>query len=111
VHRSPAPTRARRRARAAGARAAAVQLDRIEQRHGHVLEGLLLGLTGLLLAVLPAAFEGHRLGDLLSVKGRPVRRVIAVECQPSDDSWVELCTAAGVVLVGPATFKTLFVRD
>jgi hypothetical protein len=46
--------------------------------------------------------------DLLSAKWRPVRRVIAVEREPSDASWTELCEAAGVTLVWPATFDMLF---
>ncbi len=49
-----------------------------------------------------------RYAHLLAVKGRPVRRVIAVEREPSDASWIELCEAAGVTLVWPATFGTVF---
>jgi hypothetical protein len=49
-----------------------------------------------------------RYSHLLSSKGRPVRRVIAVEREPSDGSWSELCVATGVELVWPATFAALF---
>jgi hypothetical protein len=49
-----------------------------------------------------------RYAHLLGAKGRPVRRVIAVEREPSDASWIELCEAAGVTLVWPETFGTLF---
>ena len=49
-----------------------------------------------------------RYGHLLGAKGRPVRRVIAVERKPSDSSWKDLCAASGVELVWPETFGTLF---
>jgi hypothetical protein len=45
---------------------------------------------------------------LLTAKGRPVRRVIAVERDPSGASWLECCEAEGVTLVSPATFSVLF---
>ena len=43
----------------------------------------------------------------LESSGRPVVAVLAVERQPSDGSWVELCAAYGVRLVWPETFATL----
>lgn len=49
-----------------------------------------------------------RYAHLLSGKGRPVRKVIAVEREPSDPSWAELCEHSGVTLVWPATFGALF---
>lgn len=49
-----------------------------------------------------------RYAHLLGAKGRPVRCVIAAERQPADGSWSELCAAADVTLVWPATFATLF---
>jgi hypothetical protein len=53
----------------------------------------------------------HRYGDLLSAKGRPVRRVIGVERRPSDISWIELCARNNVRLVWPATFTALFAGE
>jgi hypothetical protein len=49
-----------------------------------------------------------RYAHLLGAKGRPVRRVIAAERRPSDASWFELCEAAGVTVVWPDVFDTLF---
>ena len=49
-----------------------------------------------------------RYGDLLATGGRPVRRIIAVERKPADDSWIRLCKACGVELVWPDSFETLF---
>lgn len=45
-----------------------------------------------------------RYGHLLSAKGRPIRRIIAVERQPRDDTWYELCESVGIELVTPADF-------
>ena len=49
-----------------------------------------------------------RYGHLLTAKGRPVRRVIAAERRPTDDSWLNLARSADVTLVWPDTFATLF---
>ncbi|MDX6697757.1 MAG: hypothetical protein QOE65_1154 [Solirubrobacteraceae bacterium] len=49
-----------------------------------------------------------RYAHLLGAKGRSIRRVIATEREPSDGSWSELCSAAGVTLVWPETFAILF---
>jgi hypothetical protein len=49
-----------------------------------------------------------RYARLLREKGRPVRIAIAVERDPADPSWFELCDSANVTLVWPATFATLF---
>jgi hypothetical protein len=53
---------------------------------------------------------GHvlRYAHLLRLKGRRVRCVIAAERRPTDSSWLELCAAAGVLLVWPGTFGSLF---
>lgn len=52
-----------------------------------------------------------RYAHLLSVKGSSVRKVIAVEREPSDPSWAELCAQSGVTLVWPATFGVLFAAS
>jgi len=49
-----------------------------------------------------------RYAQLLRGKGHPVRSVVAVERRPSDDSWLELCQAAGVLLIWPETFSSIF---
>lgn len=49
-----------------------------------------------------------RYAHLLGAKGRRVRPIIATARRPGDESWSELCQAAGVALVWPATFETLF---
>ena len=49
-----------------------------------------------------------RYAHLLGAKGRPVRPVVALERAPSDGSWATLCAGAGVTLVWPETFATLF---
>jgi hypothetical protein len=41
---------------------------------------------------------------LLATTGRAVRAVLAVEREPSDDAWKELCTSVGVQLVWPSVF-------
>lgn len=50
-----------------------------------------------------------RYGFLLGQKGRPVQLVIAVERDPTDASWRQLCQAAGVTLVSLGDFESLFV--
>jgi hypothetical protein len=52
-----------------------------------------------------------RYAHLLGVKDRPVRRVIAVEWEPSDASWTGLCAALGVALAWPDTFGKLFAES
>ena len=52
-----------------------------------------------------------RYADLLGDDERPVQKIIAVERQPTDDSWSRLCEAKGVVLVWPGTFETLFASE
>ncbi len=51
-----------------------------------------------------------RYAQLSEAKGRPVRRVIATEREPTDASWSELCRALGVALVWPTVFESLFER-
>jgi hypothetical protein len=34
--------------------------------------------------------------------------VLALEAEPSSPRWVDVCVTAGVILVWPATFQTLF---
>ena len=48
------------------------------------------------------------MAHVLGAKGRPVRPVIAAERRPSDASWIEQGDAAGVTLVWPAKFSTVF---
>jgi hypothetical protein len=44
---------------------------------------------------------------LLATTGRAVRAVLAVEREPSDDAWKDLCTSLGVQLVWPSVFDAL----
>jgi hypothetical protein len=48
-----------------------------------------------------------RYAHLLAAKGREVRPVLAVERQPADGSWVDLCDRLGVLLVWPPGFVQL----
>lgn len=48
-----------------------------------------------------------RYAHLLSSSGREVRPVLAVEHQPSDQSWQNLCERLGVLLVWPLGFGRL----
>lgn len=44
----------------------------------------------------------HRLYSLL---GRNTKGVLAVEVEPNDDSWIDLCASLGVTLVWPTVFE------
>lgn len=44
---------------------------------------------------------------LLGANGRPVRPVLAIEHAPTDQRWIGLCAAHGVVLVWPGEFDRL----
>jgi len=69
---------------------------------------------------LNATNEVHQLrygiGQLLEYRLRleehchVVRSVLAVERPPSDPRWLKICRAAGIDLVWPATFASLFER-
>jgi hypothetical protein len=51
-----------------------------------------------------------RYGHLLGAKCRPVRRIIAVERQPRDPTWHELCDALGIELLTPEDFAAAVLR-
>jgi hypothetical protein len=46
-----------------------------------------------------------RYRDLLTLRFPSVKAVLAVEREPSDESWLRLCTSHGVALVWPARFN------
>jgi hypothetical protein len=48
-----------------------------------------------------------RYGQQLTYKERPVRRIIAVEREPTDTTWIELCARYDVKLVWPEAFGDL----
>lgn len=56
----------------------------------------------------------YAIGQLVDYRARlleefpKVRPVLAVEREPSDPRWVEVCRAAGITLVWPETLRTLF---
>jgi hypothetical protein len=47
----------------------------------------------------------------LEMTGHTVRAVLAIECAPASDHWLDLCKRHGVSLVWPETFETLFLAD
>ena len=49
--------------------------------------------------------QALRYQHLLGARGRAVAAFIAIEREPRDTSWVELCGSAGVTLVWPATVR------
>lgn len=48
-------------------------------------------------------------GMLLSANGRSVRTVLVIERAPTDERWISLCAAHGVVLIWPGEFERLEV--
>jgi hypothetical protein len=48
-----------------------------------------------------------RYRQLLGGKGKPVRAVLVVERQPSDQNWFELCSSLDVLVVWPPAFSQL----
>ena len=44
---------------------------------------------------------------LPGANGRPIRAVLAIERAPSDQRWITLCAAHGVMLVWPGEFDRL----
>jgi hypothetical protein len=48
-----------------------------------------------------------RYAQQLSYKEKPIVKVIAVEREPGDASWMTLCEALDVRLVWPQIFETL----
>jgi hypothetical protein len=48
-----------------------------------------------------------RYAQQLTYKGRSIRKVIAVERKPTDESWIELCASYDVRLAWPETFSDI----
>jgi hypothetical protein len=48
-----------------------------------------------------------RYAQQLGYKGKAIRKIIAVEREPTDESWVDLCEDYDVALVWPETFSEL----
>jgi len=45
-----------------------------------------------------------RYGQLLASKGRTVKRIVALEREPADSSWIELCRSVDVIVCWPGVF-------